>query len=170
MSKPQLYLLVGFPGSGKTTVAKIIRDTCGAEHLWTDWERLTMFDQPTHSAEESNKLYGYLNNVVQDMLGHGKSVIFDTSFNFLKDREHLRSIANAQGADTTVVWVTTPKALSKQRALEGGNTRNGYDQPMTEAQFERIANHLQEPRDDEKVIKIDGTNVDKAELIQLLGL
>ncbi len=168
MSKPHLYLLVGYPGSGKTTVAQIIHEETSAEHLWTDWERQSMFDQPTHSAEESNKLYAYLNILTGQMLADGKSVIFDTSFNFAKDRTHLREIANESGADTTVVWITTSKELSRKRALEGGNSRNGYDEPMSEEQFERICRHLEPPEESETVIKIDGTDVDRQELIQLL--
>ena len=170
MSKPQLYLLVGYPGSGKTTIAKNIHEKSGAEHLWTDWERNAMFDQPTHSQEESNRLYDYLNRLTAQLLSEGKSVIFDTSFNFRKDRDNLRLIAEDAGAETIVVWVNTPKALSKTRALHGGNTRNNYDQPMTDEQFERIAHHLEEPIDNEKVIKIDGTNVDKDALIKQLSL
>ncbi len=170
MKKPQLYLLVGYPGSGKTTVARIIHEHTGATHIWTDWERRSMFEQPTHSPDENTKLYGYLNSMTEQLLADGKSVVFDTSFNFLKDREHLRSLAAAQGADTVVIWVTTNKALSKKRALEGGATRNGYDMPLSEEQFERIAGHLQPPLKDEKVLKIDGTNVDKQALISLLDL
>lgn len=170
MSKPKLYLLVGYPGSGKTTIAKIIKQASGAEHLWTDWERQTMFDQPTHSEDESNRLYDYLNRLTSQLLSEGKSVIFDTSFNFAKDRHNLRSIADKANAETKVIWVTTSKDLSKERALHGGNTRNNYDEPMTEEQFERIANHLEEPGKDEKTIKIDGTNVDSEDLIKQLGL
>ena len=129
-----------------------------------------MFDQPTHSQEESNRLYDYLNRLTFQLLSEGKSVIFDTSFNFLKDRNNLRDIAEEAGADTIVVWVNTPKDLSKERALHGGNTRNHYDQPMTEDQFERIAHHLEVPDDNEKYIKIDGTNVDKDALLKQLSL
>ena len=169
MANPHLYLLVGYPGSGKTTVAQIIHEETGAEHLWTDWERRTMFEQPTHSEAESNKLYAYLNTMTGQLLSEGKSVIFDTSFNFARDRDHLRNIAADNGADTTVIWVTTSKELSRERALNGGNTRNGYDVPMTNEQFERIAHHLEPHQESEIVIKIDGTDVDRKQLLQLIG-
>lgn len=169
MTKPHLYLLVGYPGSGKTTVARIIHETTGAEHLWTDRERQNMFSQPTHSQEESDTLYAHLNNLTKQMLADGKSVIFDTSFNFAKDREHLRQIATANGAETMIIWVTTPKDTARKRALEDGNMRNGYNRPMTEEEFERIAQHLEPPTESETLIKIDGTDIDRQALIQLLG-
>lgn len=170
MAKPHLYLLVGYPGSGKTTVAQIIHESTGAEHLWTDWERKAMFNQPTHSEAESGKLYGYLNALTTQLLGEGKSVIFDTNFNFKKDREHLRKIATNQGADTTIVWVTTPKELSKQRAI---NTAEGQDTrvlgAMSPEDFDRIASHLEPPDKSEIVIKIDGTDVDEQSLLALIS-
>ena len=77
MTKPQLYLLVGYPGAGKTTVARIIAETTDAVHLWADRERLKMFGTPRHSAAENTRLYAYLNKLTEQLLGEGKSVIFD---------------------------------------------------------------------------------------------
>ena len=41
---------------------------------------------------------------------------------------------------------------------------------MTETQFDAIASKLEQPGKDEKVIKIDGTKLDEAALMQQLGL
>lgn len=170
MGKPQLYLLVGYPGSGKTTISRIIHEVTGATHIWTDWERRTMFNQPTHSATENSRLYDYLNTLTSQLLSDGKSVIFDTNFNFLKDRQHLRDIANQADADTTVIWLTTPKVVAKKRAVHTGTIRNGYSALMTAEQFETIASHLEAPNEDEKVIKIDGTKLDSRRVKRLLSL
>lgn len=161
MAKPTLYLFVGYPGAGKTTVSQLIEEETGAIHLWVDRERQKMFDVPTHSLPESAELYGYLNELTGQLLCDGKSVIFDTNFNYRKDRDYLRTIATKNNANTLVVWITTPKELAKKRATDPAHReRNGYEATMSPEDFDRLSNHLQEPTKDENFIKIDATDLD----------
>jgi predicted kinase len=166
--KPKLYLLIGYPGAGKTTASKIIAETTGAVHLWADRERHRMFDQPTHSQPESMQLYDELNHQAEQLLAAGRSVVFDTNFNFYADRQKLREIADRQGAETVVVWITVPEAAAKARAVNTLDSRNGYQMSMSEEQFDAIVSKLEPPREDEKVIKIDGAKFDKETVIALL--
>lgn len=159
MTQPILFLLVGYPGSGKTTTSKYIHELTGAEHIWADRERREMFGEPTHTQEESRELYNHLNDMTDHLLAAGKSVIFDTNFNFYKDRQHLRDIAASRHAKTVVVWITTPKETAKQRAVHERTLRNYYEYILPEADFERLSNHLEPPREDERPIKLDGTRI-----------
>jgi predicted kinase len=169
MSKPTLYLMLGYAGSGKTTVSQEIHKLTGAIHVWADHERHKMFSDVTHSHAENIKLYAHLNNQAAQLLSEGKSVIFDTNFNFYDDREHLRDIAEANNANTQLVWVQTPKALAKQRAITTDHAkRNTYDQPMPEERFNKMASHLQPPKEDESYVKIDGTNITTDSVKQIL--
>jgi predicted kinase len=171
MSQQTLYLMVGYPGSGKTTVSKIIHDLTGAEHLWADHERTLMFARPTHNHQENITLYATLNTRTRNLLRNGKSVIFDTNFNFYKDRKKLRVIAAKEGVNTLVIWVQTPKNIARERATElshGQETRLWGNMPVEH--FDRIANNLQEPLPEEHAIVINGMHVDTSDVIAALGL
>lgn len=160
--------MVGFPGSGKTTISKVIHEQTGAVHLWADYERRQMFANPTHSKAESRKLYEHLDKVTDQLLSEGKSVIFDTNFNFYKDRESLRRLAAKHGAQTVVVWITTPKKLARERSVHERKLRNGYEFVMPPDVFERMSDHLQPPREDEHPIKLDGTNLTSEDITAAL--
>lgn len=170
MTSPKLYIFIGAPGAGKTTIAQAIAETTGARHLWADAERHKLFEHPTHSQEESNKLYEQLNNAADYLLEQGKSVVYDTNFNFYKDRALMHKVASKHGADTVVVWVTTPNEVARKRAVGQNIMRNGYPMSMTSQQFDDIVNKLEPPRKNEKVIKIDASQLDKSEALRLLGI
>jgi predicted kinase len=162
MTQPTLYLMVGYPGAGKTTTARYIHEITGATHLWADHERNRLFPSPTHGHDENIELYKVLNQRTKQLLQDGHSVIFDTNFNFYKDRKRLRHLAATEGARTVVIWVTTPKNVAKDRAVaheEPGETRIWGNMP--ERDFERISGNLQEPGPEEHPIKLDGKNLTK---------
>lgn len=157
---PIVYLMLGYPGAGKTTAALAIHELTGAVHLWADHIRRERFNKPTYTREENLELYTHLNELTAELLSAGNSVIFDTNFNFFKDRERLRQIANEHQAKAVIIWVTTAKDVAKHRA-----TRNAHQQntrvlgDMPEEDFERMSGNLQTPRADEDVIEIDGTKI-----------
>lgn len=161
MRQPILYIFIGYPGAGKTTVAKYIAQQTGAIHLWADKERRNMFNSPTHSIQESKRLYDVLDDKTERLLSEGKSVIFDTNFNYRSDRQLLRAIADKYGATTRLIWLTTPKNIAKARALHHTHRdHNGYPVTMTVAEFDRLSNHLEPPLSAEQAIKIDGSRID----------
>jgi len=169
MTKPTLYLFIGYPGAGKTTVAKIISHVTGAYHIWADVERHRRFRSPTHSEEESQELYDQLNEATDYLLSQGRSVAFDTNFNYRSDREKLRQVADKNNAETILIWINTPMSVSRERAVTT-EMRNLYEDGMTNEQFDAIASKLEKPVKGEKVIKVDGTNLNQETLFNKLGI
>jgi len=167
----RLYLLVGYPGAGKTTVSHLITELTGAEHIWADQERRHRFKDPQYSHEENVVLYDALNQQTDDLLATGKSVIFDTNFNFYKDRQLLRDIADKHGVTTTVIHLVTDRELSKHRALnhdESHHTR--VLGTMSGDDFDRIAGNLEPPHGDENSVEINGVDLTAEQVRLALGL
>ncbi len=163
--------MIGYPGSGKTTTSELIAQLAGATHINADYERRVMFGEPTHHATESRKLYDHLNRTTDMLLSEGESVVFDTSFNFIRDRDNLRAIAARHNASVIVVWVKVPKPLARKRALSAQHaSSNNYSRIMAEKDFERIASHLQAPSAAESAIVLDGTMITTEYLCKALGL
>jgi predicted kinase len=127
-----------------------------------------MFSQPAHSHDENLQLYAHMNAKADELLAGGQSVVFDTSFNLHKDRAHLREIAAKHDCVTVLIWVSTSRELACKRAVHAPEVRNGYLEGMEQSQFDAIADKLEIPREDEKVIKIDGSKLDEVALTRLL--
>lgn len=171
MNKPTLYLMMGYPGAGKTTTAKAIHELTGAVHLWADKIRNERFTNPTHSHQENLTLYAHLNELAGELLATGQDVVFDTNFNFYKDRQHLRDIATQHNAQTRLLWIKTPKAIARERATHSRHAqRNTYPYKMPSERFERISNEFEPPHADEQVIEIDGAKITHAYIREKLGL
>lgn len=168
--QPTLYLFVGFPGAGKSHVARLIAERTGAVHLWADIVRQRMFEKPCHSHTESKQLYDRLNAETRELLINGTSVIFDTNFNYYDDRRLLRSIAEDTNARTVLIWVTTPKLVAHSRAVHAPETRNGYTVNITAGDFKRMVGNLQAPHADEQAVKIDGTDLRPEDVYQALNI
>lgn len=152
--------MLGYPGSGKTTTATTLRNLTGAVHLWADKIRNERYPHPTHSHAENLDLYNHLNQLTAELLATGQSVIFDTGFNFYKDRQYLREIATEHHAKVILVWVQTEKELAKSRATHDGHAvRNTYPLPMSKQRFERIADDFEPPHPNERYIALDGTKI-----------
>ena len=168
--KPTLYLMLGYPGAGKTTAAKLIAKQRHALHIWADDHRRTHYPEPHYNEEENQKLYLKLNSQAEMALKSGQSVVYDTAFNHYADRKKLRSIAKEAGADTTLIWVQTPLDISKHRALNADlHTETRILGSMTGQNFGRLSDKLEEPRESENTITLDGTKLSESYIEQKLA-
>lgn len=167
--QPTLYLMLGYPGAGKTTVARLVHSLTGAEHFWADDIRREMFGNPTYSADENKILYDELNRRTAELLSAGKSVVFDTSFNYRKDRDHLRTIARDNGAASVLLWVQTDKDIAHDRATQDAHLQETRALGnMHPDDFHRLSDKMEIPDSDEEYITVDGTIVAEAYIEELL--
>jgi predicted kinase len=169
MSQPTLYLMLGYPGAGKTTVAGIISEVTGAVHLSSDELRQKMFDKPEFTEAEHSKLYAELDRQTEELLGEGKSVIYDANLNRYQHRQEKYDICERTGARPVLIWLKTPRELAKERAKHLSRQHLWPSNETPDAMFERIAGIIEPPTADEKPTELDGTNATSETIKQSLS-
>lgn len=165
-------MMMGLPGAGKTTVAKIIEDLTGAIRLTSDEARLMLWEKPDFSEEEHQALYEYLDDQTHHMLAAGKSVVYDANLNRKVHRQEKYDLASKLGVSVVLCWVKTPREIAKERRINEFEHHHLVTPKDADAgeMFERIAGVIEEPGVDESHIVLDGTNTTPEYVKQALNL
>ncbi len=151
--------MLGYPGAGKTTTAKVIQKLTGFEILSSDEVRAQLFPNSQFTKAEHDELYKVINDKAQQLLSDGKSVIYDANLNRYAHRQEKYDFCETHSVKPVLIWVQTDKDIAKQRAAHESREHLWPPNETPEAMFDRIANILEPPRPDEPHIKIDGTKV-----------
>jgi predicted kinase len=171
--QPTLYLMLGYPGAGKTTAAEVIAAQTGAVHLASDKIRLEMFPDPQFTEEEHRQLYQAIDNRTEELLKEGKSVIYDANLNRYIHRKEKYDICAQTGAKPVLVWIRTAEPIAKQRATEDGDgdLKRPYGN-LAVSTFERLAREIEPPNHKEKpfMVEMDGTKISPEYVQQVLQL
>ncbi len=171
MAKPTLYMMLGYPGAGKTTVARIIEQLTGAIRLSSDQVRAETYVDPSFSEEEHQELYEKINRLTEGYLGQGRDVIYDANLNRYIHRLEKYDIAKRVGANTKLIWVQTPEEIAKHRATTlGENDEHRPFGNMAQEMFERIVSAIEQPKDSEHPIVVDGTQVSPEYIRSAIGI
>ena len=122
---PRLIVVGGAIGTGKSTLARGLADSLGAEWLRTDEIRLRDFAQrrrPGHGFADglyaprvSDLVYQRLIRRAEAALRAGRSVVCDGTFSKVSGRVALRAIAKCCGASFHFIECVVPRAVALKR-------------------------------------------------------
>jgi predicted kinase len=163
MTKKYLFLMLGFPGSGKSYVADWLALHMKAVHLRGDEMRLRMFNENNpelHTWKYQQQVIGAMQYAVGQILEAGYPVIYDSNHNSVKGRVPMHEVARKSDAVSITVWVKAPLELAKERVLERA-AQGGMHKVFGIDFVDRMANNLQPPTKDELAIELDGTQTEK---------
>ncbi|QLD84916.1 AAA family ATPase [Natronomonas halophila] len=113
--RPELVVVCGLPGVGKSTVARAVADRLDAAVLRTDVVRKELFDDPKYTSEESTTVYNELLARARDRLADGESVVLDATFKTRSRRREARDIAAEVDADFRLVHVDCDTEVVERR-------------------------------------------------------
>lgn len=147
---PTAYLICGFLGAGKTTLAKKLAKEHGAVRFSVDEHYLELFsDGPTFEldVEAMKRVLSSLELLWPQVLQTGNDVVLDFGFWRKELRDKVRAQVERNGARARLLLVRCPDAVALSRCQE----RNG--QPgafLISAQgFSDLRGHFEEPSPDE---------------------
>lgn len=85
--------LTGLPGSGKSSIARVLARRTGARVLSVDAVRKLLTPRPTYSERERERVYSVLTAMAALLAAAGQSVVVDATANRRRYRDRARRLA-----------------------------------------------------------------------------
>lgn len=158
---PYLFMMLGYPGSGKSYAASWLSTKMHATQLRTDDMRLAMYGQDRLELHRDRRYTKPLHNAVRYVINQsllaGNSVIFDANLNQRRIRAELAEAALARKGIAIVIHVQVPSlGYAERRVFE--RAAGGGHQTFEDDFVRRMAANLEPPLPGEElVITLDGT-------------
>ncbi len=141
---PILYLTVGLPGAGKTTLACRIAEERGVLRLTPDEWMVPLFGH-SDAAGRRDILEGRMIWVAHQVLVSGSSVILDFGCWSAEERFALRAIAESVGALFDLRYLNIDEQERRARAAKRWETAHESTFPMSDADHDRFLALWQPP-------------------------
>ena len=112
---PELVVVCGLPGVGKTTVAEDIADRLDGRLLRTDVVRKEILTDPDYTEEESRTVYRELFDRASETIDEGRSVVLDGTFKDADDRDRAMELSESLDAAFRLVKVECAEDVVRER-------------------------------------------------------
>lgn len=169
-NKPFLLLLYGFPGSGKTYLARQLCDNIQAAHVQADRIRHEVFDEPRYTRQENAVVLQIMNYMVGEFLKSGMSVVYDMNALRLAQRRMLRDMARKAGAEPLLLWqqIDSDSALNRSMKRDRRKTDDRYAMQHDSGSFQKLSGGMQNPEIAEDYVVVSGKHPFKTQLNAIL--
>jgi predicted kinase len=158
LSKPTLICFYGFPGSGKSYVARNLENELQLARVSADRIRHELFRQPRYDTQENAIVAHLMNYMTEEFLGAGVSVAYDTNALRFGQRRKLRELARRFNGNYLLVWLQTDaeNAFLRTQRRDRRTQDDKYSEEQTKASFEHQLSFMQNPGPDEDFLVVSG--------------
>ncbi|MEX1995345.1 MAG: ATP-binding protein [Candidatus Saccharimonadales bacterium] len=154
LAKPILLCLYGYPGSGKSFVARSLTTSLEMAHVSADRIRSELFQNPRYDAQENAIVAHLMNYMTEEFLNAGVSVVYDTNALRLSQRRALRELASKHHADYLLIWlqIDIESAYARTQARDRRTADDKHAEPQTQLTFDKQVSAMQNPKDEEYLV------------------
>ncbi|MDA1002804.1 MAG: ATP-binding protein [Chloroflexi bacterium] len=135
---PALVVLVGPPGSGKSTLTRALAERLAVVSLDGERIRSELFAAPDYSFRESQRVGRAVRTLVGELLDQRLTVVYDDSNLTEWERQPLYTLAEAHRVRLVLVHVTSPMSVILGR-IQGLAEADRHDTVSRVELYERMA-------------------------------
>jgi predicted kinase len=145
--------LMGLPGSGKSSVAKALRERVPLALVSRDAIRAAMFDPCEHNDLEKHAAHEAAMLSIEHCLALGRSCVIDgMTFSRNVDVERVRAMSRKTGAHFMPVFFDCPVEIAQERIRKDVRTTNNVHRSGEEELVAKVAERFELPPEDAIVI------------------
>ena len=161
MNRPTLILLVGVPGSGKTTYAeKYIEEHSNIIHTSSDQIRAELWGNEATQGD-NNEVFSLMQSRTIDALNNGLSVVYDATNITRKDRSYIIALCpKFVKIECHIVWAPIETCIERDAAR---------DRTVGKEVIDRMLKRFQAPYYDEGIHEIKVIRPDKFNFVTYLS-
>ncbi len=152
-SKPFVVMMYGFPGAGKTALARQLSEELGLLHLQEDKVRQELFGA-ADSPGASRGARKVMNYMTREYLKNGLSVAYDASVVRANERKAVRELAYEAKAKPLLIWLQvdpeTTFARTNKRDKRKADDKYAYE--YSEDIYREILDYMQNPNNEEYIV------------------
>lgn len=154
LSKPILIMLYGFPGSGKSYVARHLADSIQLAQVSADRVRSELFEHPRYDAQENSIVAHLMNYMAEEFLNAGVSVVYDVGALRLNQRRGLRELARQHKAESLLIWlqIDADSAFGRTQDRDRRTLDDKYAEPQTRVSFDKLLGGMQNPQGEDYLV------------------
>lgn len=155
LAQPQMLMIAGNPGAGKSFFARQFSETFDAPVVSVDRIRFELFANPTFSSDEADLVWRIAGYIIEELLKTNRSFVVDGGCNSRAERLRLSQSARRAGYAAPIIWVQTDVATCRVRALKRNPEKRSddkYNASLTEEIFDNLVRRFTEPTHEKHVV------------------
>ena len=150
--------MYGYPGAGKTFLARQLIEDIQAAHVQSDRIRFELFEEPRYDRQENQIVSHLMEYMTEEFLNAGLSVLYDINAMRVSQRRELRDIARKHKAEVLLIWlqVDAESAYARVSKRDRRKTDDKYSGSVSRDSFNQLAGTMQNPTQTEDYMVISG--------------